>query len=471
MHAPEQTTATYRRCFVSAVALLAAAFMACGDAVASQGYSVLRGQHLEVHFPKQEREICERLLTKGDSALVMYSRYLSRRLPAEPIKVFLYATVDEYQKAEAARTGGIFKTNLAFTYAKDAEVHMVFQPRTGQDPTTGPGMLEALFMHEIAHAVQYKMFPSYDDFPDWLSEGVAEMFSERAVGDKKHCAERVPWFADLVFDVLDAVDSGRFVPVQKLLTEGLVDNDPSVRQIKYGESWALCRFLDDPENGEQKKFRDFVIEVARMPRGKPIVAQAKERFLQLWPDLVELERRLIFYLRKVAEKAVPWQIVLREMRTLPGGGFLCESFPRNSAMVLMRSKPLGPLARIEAEVVLEPVGGGGGQADVIFAHRDDGAFHKVAFGFNQGGGFVSLLQFTGREWKTLANAKIEGAAIEAGRPHVLLVDVDVARVVARLNGKTVLKYTKPGGSFGKGRWGVGCYDCRVRVNQAKGTSF
>ncbi len=438
---------------------------------AGERYAVLKGKHLEVHFPAGERATCERLVERGDRALELYARYLRRRVPREPLRVFLYQTIAEYEKAEAARTGGLFKTNLAFTYARDAEVHMVFQPRVQQAPDTGPGMLEALFMHEIAHAIQYRLFPSYDEFPDWLSEGVAEMFSERAVGDGKHCARQVPWFADLVFDVLDAIDQGRFVPLAKLLTEGLVDNDPGVRQIKYGEAWALCRFLDDPKNGEQKKFRQFLLDVAHMPRGAPLVKQAKERFLQLWPDLVTLERRLVFYLRAIAKDALPWQIVWREIRTLSDGGFVCETFPRNAALALMRSAPLGALARIEVDVVLEPVGGNAAQADVVFAYRPDGSFYKVAFGFNAKTGFVSLMRFAGGKWATLANANIERAAIAPGRAHALLVDVDIARVVARLNGKTVLRYSLPSGSFGKGRWGVGAYDCRVRVRRAKGNSF
>ncbi|RME74916.1 MAG: hypothetical protein D6776_04295 [Planctomycetota bacterium] len=451
-----------------------ALLVACGCALvasAAPEYAVLQGKSLEIHFPASERAVCETLLRDGEKALSLYTRYLKQQPVREPIRVFLYATAAEYEKAEAARTGGIFKTNLAFTYARDAEVHMVFQPRLDRAPGTGPGMLEALFMHEIAHAVQYRFFPSYDEFPDWLSEGVAEMFSERAVGGGKHCAERVPWFADLVYDVLDAVDTGRFVPLEKLLTEGLVDPDPGVRQIKYGESWALCRFLDDPANGDPKQFRQFVLDVAHMPRGAPLVKQARERFLATWPDLVDLERRLIFYLRKIAKKALPWQIVLREMRTLPDGGFVCESFPRNSALVLHRGEPLGPLARIEAEVVLDPAGSSGAQADVIFAYRRGDGFYKVAYGFNEQTGFVSLLRFDGRSWKTLANVRIDKGAIEPGRPHALLVDVDISRVVARLNGRTVLRHSLTDRSYGAGRWGVGCYDGRVRVRSAKGTSF
>src|SRR5205085_11941606 len=132
-----------------------------------------------------------------------------------------------------------FKDNQAFTYAPDGEVHMVIAPRS---PRTGiedgPGMLEALVMHELSHALQYKVIPTYDDQPAWLSEGFAELQSERAIArSDRGCAEKTPWFADFIHDVQDALTDGRFVPLERLIEEELQGKDARDRGVRYGEAF------------------------------------------------------------------------------------------------------------------------------------------------------------------------------------------------------------------------------------------
>ncbi|GIW71073.1 MAG: hypothetical protein KatS3mg102_0615 [Planctomycetota bacterium] len=429
-----------------------------------------RSQYLEVHFPAGQRPLAERLLREGERALQLYARYLDQRLPRERLRCFLYATEAEYQAAEAARTGGIFKTNLAFTHAATSEVHMVIQPRLERLAGTGPGMLEGLFAHELAHALQYRVFPSYDEFPDWLSEGMAELFAERALGDSRHCAAQVPWFGVRVHEVLEALDEGRFVPVERLLTEGLVEQDPALRDLKYGEAWALCRFLDDPVNGEQTRFRDFVLEVARMPRGgRPLVEQARERFLALWPDVIRLERRLIAYLRELAPQCPPWQVPGRELRLLPDGGLVCESFPGNAMMALSTApRRLGGVARIEAEVMIAPLGHR--QADVFFAYRGPLDAYKVAFGAGNPP-FVTLMRNQGGRWQSLRNENLPPGTLQPEQPVRITIDIDVARVAVRVGERPVLRYTAEASAIGGGRWGIGCYDGRAIFRQVSGRSY
>lgn len=441
-----------------------------GPAVVQAGaYSVLEGAHVEIHCPSAQAELGRKLVTMADKALVLYADYFGAAVPDDRIRCYLYATVDEYVAEEAKRTKGVFKTNLAFTHARTADVLMVFQPRVDRLQTDGPGMLEALLMHELAHALQYKLFPTYDHQPDWLSEGVAELLSELALGNGERCAHKTPWFAAWAYGVLEAADQGEFVPIRKLLTEGLTGTNAHVRQIKYGEAWALCRYLDDPaEPDRQRRFRQFLGAVSNLESKTTVRTETAKRFHALWPDPQALERSVLRTLRAEIADYLPWHMLVRELRVNNDGSLVCESFPQRSALALSTSPPLPILARISADVDIRP--GRSQQADIFFAYRNSTDFYKIALGAKNDRSYITLMHH-GEKWVTVANKNLEAKALLPGRSHKVEIDIDVGRLVVRIDGKKLLKFRFKNSSFGKGRWGIGAYNSAVVYRNVRGQGF
>jgi len=405
----------------------------------------------------------------GDKAVESYARDLGVQIPPQPIKIFLYANAEDYAKAEFPRTGGAFKDHLAFTHKNTCDVLMVIQPRPGRPPGEDEGMFEALFAHELCHAVQYRYFPNYDELPDWLSEGLADAWAERAIarGDAL-CADRSPWFASFILEVRQAIEEGTFIPLEKLLTESTLGHDFAGRQLRYSENFAFVRMLDDPApaNAERrKKFRAFLREALRMPAGPDLVSRVNARFQEMIGAPIaalnaELKKRVN------EEKVFPWFIVLREVRALKDGGILAETFVQSPALAFhCASAPLeGPRARIRAEV--EVLDLDGKQANLAFGFRSRSDYHVVGFG----PGYVSLMHFDGKKWQTLARADRDPAEFGAGK-HELIVDIDGPTVYAKLDKKLVLKHALKDGAFPKGRWGIGAWNGRVIFRNPSAQQF
>jgi hypothetical protein len=323
-------------------------------------------------------------------------------------------------------------------------------------------MMDALFAHELVHALCYRLFPSYDDFPNWLSEGVADAWSERALsGGDALMAERMPWYASFLLDVREALEDGRFIPLERLMTESLVGHDFAYRQLRYAECYALVRMLDspEPENAARRaKFRAFLAEVNGWPKGPDVAKKANARLVATLGNLVALERE---YVKTVlAEKVFPWQIQTREIRAEPDGSIVAEAFPESTSLSFSNGPEVGPIVRLQAEAEVENVGSR--QANLAFGYRSKGGPYYI-LGF--GPGYVSLLRFSGK-YETLKSERFDPALFAPGK-HVLTADIDCGRIWAKLDGKQVLAFTLPEGIFGKGRWGIGCYDGRVAFRNAQ----
>jgi hypothetical protein len=447
---------------VRALALFLAA-----TAPALAGDVEVKGKYTLIRVPQAEKAMAERLMGIGDRAIEMYAKDLGVEIPKTPFKVFLFATIADYEKAEDARTHGTFKANLAFCHRDTSDVLMCIQPRPGRPPGEDEGMFESLFAHELCHALQYKYFPSYDDLPDWLSEGLADFWSERAIarGDAL-CAERSPWYSSFILEVRQAIEEKKYIPVAKLLEESVVGHDFAARQLRYAEGFAFVRMLDSPapENAERrKKFRAFVREALKMPGGRDMPARVNERFKRVFGDVNALDAELMRHVKE--DKVFPWHIVLREIRALRDGGLVCETFPQSTALAFnWAGAPLaGPKARIKADVEVIPLGSA--QANLAFGFRSRTDYYVLSFG----AGFVALQKFDG-EWKMLARAEVDKAAFAPGK-HTLMVDIDGARLWGKLDGKVLLSFTLKEGGFPKGRWGIGAYDTRVIFRNPSAQEF
>lgn len=425
----------------------------------------VRGKNVVIYAPASEQKTAERLLPLGDAAIEMYAKDLGVAIPKQPFQVFLFATEEDYARAEEPRTHGVFKSNLAFCHSATSDILMCIQPRPGRPPGNDEGMLESLFTHELVHAIQYKYYPSFDDQPDWLSEGLAEAWSERAMarGDK-HCADRSAWYGSFILEVREALHDGRYIPVEKLLTEVLTGHEFAARQLRYSESFALVRLLDspDPKHAERrKKFRAFLREALAMPGGPDMPQRVNAKLKQTFGSLVPIERELVQGIME--EKVFPWHIIFREVRPLEGGALLAESFPASNCLAISSEPAIGPLARVKAEIEVLEVGTKG--ASLAFGYRGRTSFYTLAFG----PGYCVLWRNTGK-WEKLAEAQLDPKLWVAPK-HTIQADIDGARVYAKLDGKTVLTFTLPEGSFPIGKWGVGAYDARIVFRNIEGKTF
>lgn len=455
--------AAFGRRFLLVVGLLAAAAPA-----ASAGDIEIKGKYMVIHAPAAEKASAERLAKLGDRALELYAKDLGAAVPKEPFRVFLYGTIKEYEAAEDARTHGVFKGNLAYTHRDTCDVLMYIQPRPGRAANGDEGMMEALFAHELCHALQYRLFPPYDEIPNWLSEGISDAWSERALsrGDAL-LADKSPWYASFLLDVHDAIDDGRYIGFEKLTNEVIVGHDFAYRQLRYAECFAFVRMLDSPakENAARRaKFRAFLKEIYGWQKTDPDAFKKKvnDRFAEVFGPLEKLQRELV---KKIlAEDAFPWHILSREIRAVPDGSLCAEAFPESTSLAFSAKDPVEPLVKVQAEA---EVGPDTRQVNVAFSYRSRNDYYMVAFGVVNGGGYCTLMHYVGNgKYDQLKSMPVDAAALAAGK-HQLRLDIDVDRIWAKLDGKVVLDHVLPDGNFPKGRWGLGVYDGRVIFRNAE----
>ncbi len=424
----------------------------------------VKGKYLLIDCPPGEKGTGERLAKIGDNALDLYAGVLGAQVPQQPFKVFLFATIPDYQKAEFLRTKGAFKDNLAFTHRDTTDILMYIPPRPGRGAGGEPGMMEALFTHELVHALMYRLYQSGGSFPDWLFEGLADTWSERAVaGADAYCAEKSPWYAAFVLDARQALEEGRFIPLEKLLTESWVGHDFLYRQTLYAEGFTLVRWLDAPgkdkaDQERRAKFMELLQAACAMPKADDTPAKISDKFRQTYGNLVTLERDWVHDV--MTEPTFPWQIQLREIRAAADGALVAETFPDNTALAFSTQPPVGPIARIEAEIEVDP-SVGHRQANIVFGGRGRDFFYFMAYEPNA----VSLMRFSGK-YEMLATQRFDASLMGPGK-HLLQVDVACAHVWAKIDTKPVMHFVLPEGVFGKGRWGIGAYDARVTFRNAK----
>jgi hypothetical protein len=441
-------------------ALLLAAGLAA-PAPCAAGEVEVKGKYMVIRAPDGEKANAARLAQLGDAALEMYAKDLGASVPSQPFKVFLFGTIADYEKAEDARTHGAFKGNLAYTHRDTCDVLMYIQPRPGREANGDQGMMEALFAHELCHAIQYRLFPPYDEIPNWLSEGISDAWSERALAAADaEIADKSPWYSSFVLDVRDALEDGRYISLDKLMTESLVGHDFAYRQLRYAECFSFVRMIDspDPANAARRaKFRAFLKEVYGWPKGSDVAKRANARFTEVFGSTITLERELVKAVMN--DKLFPWHILSREIRAEPDGALVSEAFPESTSLAFSAGPTVGPVVRVQVEAEVADLGSK--QVNLAFAYRARNDYYMVAYG----PGYVSLMHFNGK-YETLKNEKVDASLFAPGK-HLLQADIDVSRLWAKLDGKLVLQFALPEGSFGKGRWGLGTYDSRVTFRNAQ----
>jgi hypothetical protein len=448
------------------------------------------GKRVTVFAPAGDEGTAKKIAAEGDRALERYAADLGVEVPPKQrFSIFLYETEEEYDAVEAKLTGGRFKRNMAFTYAKNAEVHMFMQPRPHRRVTDdGPGMLEAIAMHELSHALQYVTVPNYAAQPDWLGEGLAYVYSERAdSGADGGALETLPYYAQFWFDVDDALEDGAFVPLDRLVSPSFGDTSRySDQQIWYGEAFELVRYMDAPDGGPRRdKFRAFLKEVEGFAPGDDYAQRVSARFRDVFgvrtksdqlASLAPLEREWVAAMKQ--KHPFRWHAIARDLRARADGSLVLESLPEASAYAVSSADVLGARGQMTATITIED--GPGKQADLIFAYHARDDFYKVALGST---GFATLLRRCEEprlvdgevrmvaDWKKLSNQKCPADKLKPGVPHAVELIVDLGRIAVKVDGLVVLRFTLKDAIFGAGRYGIGAYDSRVVFRDVVATTF
>src|SRR5207248_2963833 len=146
---------------------------------------------------------------------------------------------------------------------------------------------------------------------------------------------KLPYYAQFWFDVEEALEQGTFIPLERLVSEEWLAPDATNRevQIRYGEAYELCRYMDSPDGGPRReKFRAFLKEIEGFAPGNDYAARVNARFRDIFGVrtkgdqvalLAPLERDWVGWCQK--KKPYPWHVIGRELRVRPDGALDIES--------------------------------------------------------------------------------------------------------------------------------------------------
>ena len=237
---PRPTERTNRsRCTPAALAWILA-LAGCTLPAPTRPSRTLRGDHFEIVAPFSDAGLGLRVLEVAEAAWP-YAVELYGASPDAidpPLRLYLYATADEYRRAEAARTGGRFRSHLAFSHVASRSAHVALQP-TVSGTVLGriglPAQTLRLVAHEAVHLASYHACPNAPYFPSWLDEGAATWVEQRVAESHGLTAPAEsfdPWAGRYAVIAQHLLDQGQLPSVADIL-------DGRITQRKRGAAYAI----------------------------------------------------------------------------------------------------------------------------------------------------------------------------------------------------------------------------------------
>jgi hypothetical protein len=128
----------------------------------------------DVGCPSQLKELAAWL----DQAMAGSEAFLGAEVGKQRYELYLFATQKGYQAVDQLVTGGAFARNWAFTSNQNQISYLWYHPHAEPEAFVGHGIpmrLQVLCLHELQHALSYKVRPALiDSIPRWFAEALAE---------------------------------------------------------------------------------------------------------------------------------------------------------------------------------------------------------------------------------------------------------------------------------------------------------
>lgn len=335
-------------------------------------------------------ELAEALAKELDASIDVHAALLGRLAPKGPFRVHLFREEKAYQAADKLVTGGRFQRNGAFASALTMQAYVWNVPRREAGLTQ---RTRAVILHEVGHLVAYATRPESTAWPVWLTEGLAEEGTSRALPGK----DREAFDAEVLGRWRGAEAVGSLPPLQDLLT-------------RYAgadlHGWYTSAYLFTRRAAGEEKLLDGLLlrlEGERLQTRSSLAAY----------EVVESRARAMW--RAIREEAMkgppPPQVVFGHLDR-GEGEWRISTAPGSQGRVLLPSIACPAEGAVELSIAWEPAGGR--QADLylaVAAGRDSSQFLKVGILPKR----IVLFRFFDERWeewgrKDFAEPLAEGAS-------------------------------------------------------------
>lgn len=317
------------------VAAACAAMLTPGAARA--GWREAESAHFKIYSDGSEGQLVEyaqRL--EGLDAVLRIATKTPADLPPTKVRVILFATVEQVQKAyhgHDRQIGGFYTVNM------QGPIAISTRGRDNDDSSWGP---DVTLFHEYTHHFMLEYLPA--TYPAWYVEGFAEIASSATLmsGGRMEfgkAANHHGWF----------LTSAPWVPIKRLLDSTYAAFP--VESDFYGESWLLAHYLNfsSKRPGQLSKY------LAELDAGVPNLKAATDAF----GDLDQLNHDVHSYLdaANFTARAVPVVLPARDtirLRSLSPGE--AELMPETAAFseYLGKEEMAGYLANLRAKAARFP---------------------------------------------------------------------------------------------------------------------
>lgn len=150
------------------------------------------------------------LAKEADRAIDVHAGLLGAAAPEGPFRIHLFGTEKAYQAADKLVTGGRFQRNGAVASSLTMQAYLWHVPIREAGATL---KARALVLHELGHLVAYASRRASTSWPYWVSEGLAEEGTRRALGKDGEA-----FHADQVGRWRGAEAVGNVPPLEDVLT-------------------------------------------------------------------------------------------------------------------------------------------------------------------------------------------------------------------------------------------------------------
>ena len=360
------------------------------------------------------------------------------------LEVHLYRTIEDYEAAEQALTGGAFKRNLAFAHHESHTAHVAVQPPVSEevlDRLGLPHLTQNLLAHEASHIVRFRAMPSFRSHPMWLVDGAAIWLAVQGELARKR-------IESIQACPLTATEIGHG---QRLLAEGRL---PSAADLlhdrteelsfyeRYASRWLFFTFLASGPHAQG--FAKALRKLRSMGGGPDFADRLEARVAQATAPVETLDAQFRTWL---AGLAPTWREVIRALDT-NGTAWVQAAWPDSNA-IAWRTQPVGGRCYTLAGRV-EILPGANVQMNALLDKAEAG-FVSVAM---RSDGWLTVFEYesAGNAWNR--RASVEHAGLRRQGPIAFRIRVEEGRLTVFVGDERALDVELAGRTL-DGPWGLG----------------
>jgi hypothetical protein len=342
--------------------------------------------------------------------------------PERLLEVHFYRTVEGYQAADDALTGGKFRRNLAMSHWDTRTAHVALQPPCRDETVRAlglPPLTVVLLAWEAAHVARYELCANFRDHPQWFGDGLAASVAAKVV-TSRHPSPlgAVPYWANDMARVQRLLAEGKLPPARSILSDEVDDLD---LRDRYATRFVFFSFLA----GEPNRAR--LAEVAGAIRRTGGGAGYAESVRKVATDA--FGRSDEAFAAFVGELHPQWDEVFRSLWPV-GDDRVQVAFPDTNA-IAWRTEPVASAA-FKAQGSLRILPGDARQMNFLFARTEEG-FYSLAFVADQGFVLFDHRSKTG-EWNRVGEGNAPG--LRLGVTTDFAVEGRGAKLKVTLDGKS-----------------------------------